>query len=362
MILVAPTSFKETMSATVVAQAMVAGVKAAGLGPITTVPLSDGGPGLIEAVRAAKGGDVIAVNVTGPLGEPTLARALRLPDMIVIEAAEACGMQLVPRERRDPLVTHTRGVGELVRWAAQSGPAKIILGLGGTATVDGGAGMAMALGWRLLDAEGQPIPLGGGGLLKLKRIEPPEKPINLPPVIALANVRNPMLGRNGAAPAFGPRKGADADVVRKLARGLARIADRWEADLKLDLRQIRGGGAAGGLGAGAVAFLGATLVSGSEWVLDSVGFDAALERATLLVTGEGEYDAQSGWGKIVGEIISRARRRDIPVIVVAGRVATSPPPGVSAVDGGGKLLSEADVSRLVAGEIRRLGLAGGLAR
>ncbi|HWV56884.1 MAG TPA: glycerate kinase [Longimicrobiales bacterium] len=361
MILIAPTAFKETMSAPVVAQAMAAGVRAAVSAPVLTLPLSDGGPGLIDSIRTVHGGDVVAIDVTGPLGEPAVARLLRLGDQFILEAAEACGLHLVPREARNPLAAHTRGVGEMIRWAAQAGPSRIILGLGGSATIDGGAGMARALGWRLLDSRGQPIPDGGGGLTRLSRIEPPEDGPALPPVTVLVDVRNPLLGRDGAAPAFGPQKGADAPAIRKLARGLTRLADRFAADLGVDVRALRGGGAAGGLGAGAAAFLGASIEAGSDWVLAAVGFDQALDKASLLVTGEGEYDAQSGWGKIVGEVAARARRRGIPVLIIAGRVRTEPPEGVIAVDGEGKWLTEADVSRLVAREVRKLGLAAKLA-
>lgn len=361
MILIAPTAFKETMSASIVAQAMAAGVRAATSERVVIRPLSDGGPGLIDAIRTVHGGDVIAMDVTGPLGEPTLARALRLGDRIVIEAAEACGLHLVPREARDPLKAHTRGVGEFVRWAAQSGPSQIILGLGGSATVDGGAGMARALGWKLLDAHGEPIPDGGGGLTRLRRIERPANGVTIPPVIALADVRNPLLGRDGAAPTFGPQKGADPAGVRTLARGLTRLNECWMRDLGFDARPLVGGGAAGGLAAGAAAFLGATIEPGSNWVLEAVGFDALLDQATMLVTGEGEYDAQTGLGKIVGEAVARARRRGIPVLLVAGKVRAEPPEGVIAVDGEGKWLNEADVSRLVARQIRELGLVERLA-
>ncbi|MBI4409495.1 MAG: glycerate kinase [Gemmatimonadetes bacterium] len=357
MILIAPTAFKGTLGAAEAARALEAGARRAlPRARLRVLPLSDGGPGLIDALHAAAGGTVAFVTVAGPLGEPARGRILRVGDDAVVESADACGLHLVPRARRDPLAASSYGVGELIGAAAQgpAPPRRIVLGLGGSATVDGGAGMARALGWRLLDEAGAPIPDGGAGLLRLARLLPPEAPRALPPVTALADVQSPLLGELGAAAVFGPQKGADVAGVRRLERALTVLAERVRAQLGRDVRPLAGGGAAGGLGAGAVAFLDARLVSGSDWVLDRLDFDAALGGAELLVTGEGSYDAQSGMGKIVGAVIARARRRGVPVLLVAGRIETVPPPGVRGVDGGGAPLDAAALARLAAEHVPRL--------
>jgi glycerate kinase len=363
MILVAPTSFKGTLGAAEAARAMARGVGRAAPGArVVELPLSDGGPGLIDALQVAACGEVVRVEVTGPLGERVEGRLLHVGGGVVLESADACGYHLVPPERRDPLRTTTYGVGELILAAARSlrerGPAsgrgsgagalegRIVVGLGGSATVDGGAGMAEALGWRLLGAGGEPIARGGGGLLGLERIGRPASPLALPPVVGLTDVRNPLLGAEGAAVVFGPQKGAGPREVELLEEGLSRLAARIEEDLGLDVRGLPGAGAAGGLGAGLVAFAGGELVPGSAWVFDAVGFDEALREARLLVTGEGCYDAQTGMGKVVGEAVERARARGIPVLIVAGRIAAGLPAGVSGVDGSGAILTADGVEEL----------------
>ncbi|MBI4543757.1 MAG: glycerate kinase [Gemmatimonadetes bacterium] len=353
MILVAPTAFKGSMGAGRAARSMAAGVRRAWPGrEVVELPLSDGGPGLIEAVRAARGGRVRGLRVTGPLGLPVRARLLRGRGVVLIESADACGLHLVPQPARDPLAATTFGLGELL--LAGGAAERIVLGLGGSATIDGGAGMAQALGWRLLDGGGRPIPRGGAGLLQLGRIFPPAAPLRLPRVTALADVRSPLLGPGGAARVFGPQKGADAEGVRVLERGLAVLKQRIQEDLGIDLTRTAGAGAAGGLGAGAIAFLGAELVEGSTWVLEAVGFEPVLDAAELVVTGEGSYDRQSALGKITGEVVARARRQGKPVLVVAGRIEAALPDGVSAADAGGEWLSPKGLEKLVAQAIARL--------
>lgn len=379
MILIAPTAFKGTIGAAEAARAMAAGARRALPDvPVRELPLSDGGPGLIDALRLIRGGEVTPVQVTGPLGEPVTARVLRMDGTAVVESADACGMHLVPAERLDPLSTTTYGVGELLLAAsgldrrgrrgggAGGGAAgrgaipgaeavwRILLGLGGSATVDGGLGMAAALGWNLLDMEGAHVRRGGAGLLDLARISRPADPPRLPSVVALADVRNPLLGPEGAAAVFGPQKGATPATVRRLELGLARLAARLEADIGVEVRELEGGGAAGGLGAAAVAFLGAELVPGSRWVLEEIGFDALLEGARLVVTGEGCYDAQSKMGKVVGVVVADARARGLPVLLVAGRIEGELPEGVTAVDGAGGILDEEALSRIVEREAARL--------
>lgn len=351
-ILIAPTSFKGTLSAADAARAMAEGARRAVPGAeIVVLPLSDGGPGLIEALAAGDGA-LERVRVSGPLGGTARARILRLAGAAVVESADACGLHLVAPDRLDPMRATTRGVGELLRVAARTEAERVVLGLGGSATVDGGAGMAQALGWRLLDAGGAPVPPGGAGLLRLERIEAPAAPAPLPPVTALADVRTRLTGPAGAAAVFGPQKGADADGVRALERGLERLAGVVERDLGVDVRGVEGGGAAGGLGAASVAFCGASLEGGSGWVLERTGFDAALEGADVVVTGEGAYDPQTALGKVVGEVVGRARSRGIGVLLAAGRVESEPPAGVHAVDGAGARLTAESLAARVAHGLR----------
>lgn len=353
MILVAPTAFKGTLRATDAAAAMARGAqRAAPDAKVREMPVSDGGPGLIDALRRAWGGSVRRVRVAGPVGDPVDARVLLARGHAVVESADACGLHRIPPAKRDPLRTTSRGVGELV--AAAAGPDRLVLGLGGSGTVDGGAGMAQALGWSLLDMDGRPIPPGGGGLLELARISRPVEPPALPDVVALADVRNPLLGDEGAAAVFAPQKGADAAGVRRLELGLARLATRIERDLGDDVRGLRGAGAAGGLGAAAVAFLGAELAHGSEWVLRAVGFADALRRAELVVTGEGAYDAQSAMGKVTGEIVALARAAAVPVLLIAGRVDARLPDGVDAITGNGERVTAETIEDRVADRVRRL--------
>ncbi|MFW6079089.1 MAG: glycerate kinase [Gemmatimonadota bacterium] len=362
VILVAPTAFKGTIGAAAAARAMAAGARrASGRRPVRTLPLSDGGLGLLDALEAAWGGTRERVRVTGPLGEPVEASLLSSPEGSVVESAEACGLHLVPPDRRDPLRSGTYGVGELIARAASGRgdegaerPARIILGLGGSATVDGGAGMAAALGWRLLDMDGRAIGGGAQGLLDLSRISRPERGLDLPPVTALADVANPLLGENGAAAVYGPQKGASASTVRRLELALARLATRVEEDLGRSVRTLPGAGAAGGLGAGAVAFLDAELVRGAGWVLGAVGFAEALAGSELVITGEGAFDAQSAMGKVTGEVLDRARARGAPVLLVAGSIEVAPAEGVTSVDGGGETLTPERIEALVEREVARL--------
>ena len=361
--LVCPTAFKESLSASRVADALAAGVRAARPDAVVRVlPVSDGGPGLIEAIQRVHGGEVRVVEVRGPLVGVVPARSLWLPDgEVVVEAADACGLHLVPPAARDPLRASTRGVGELVRWCLAQGAASLRIGLGGSATVDVGTGMATALGFRFLDASGTVLPAGGGALVRLSRIVPPRAPFDgpgtagsaaPPEVIAIADVRSPLLGADGAARRFAPQKGATPGQVEVLEAGLATLAERVRLDLAFgpagDVADLPGAGAAGGLGAGCAAFLGATIVPGSEWVLDGIGFDEALGDADLVVTGEAEYDATSGLGKVVWEIVRRAGRAGVPVVLTCARFRGNALPGVIVAEGDGRWLEPSDLSRMVA--------------
>lgn len=351
-VVVAPTAFKGTLGPGAVAGAMAAGVTA--VWPSAEVverPLSDGGNGLLEACAPLLGGTVSEHEVGGPLGEPVRARTLQAGGRAVIESAEACGLHLMARERRRPLRATTRGVGELLRAAVEGGASEVVLGLGGSGTVDGGTGMARALGWRFEDEAGTPLPEGGGSLFALARIQSPPHTTAVG-VKALCDVENPLLGPDGAARVFGPQKGATADQVRVLEAGLARLAAVLKTELGVEVAGLAGAGAAGGMGAGARAFLGADLVSGAEWMIEATGLRDLLAAADLLVTGEGRYDAQSGMGKLTGRVMAAAQRAGVPVLLVCGRVDGPLPPGVQCVDAGGRSLDESGIARLTADACR----------
>jgi glycerate kinase len=356
-VLVAPTAFKGTLGPCAAARAMGAGVVAAWPGAeVIERPLSDGGNGLLEAVAALGGGSIEEHEVTGPTGRLVGARLLRVTTGTVIESAEACGLHLIPAGQRNPLRATTRGVGELIRAAIGGGGESITLGLGGSGTVDAGTGLARALGWRFLDAAGRPLAEGGGALADLHRIEGPAHQLDAR-VVALCDVENPLLGPRGAAAVYGPQKGAGPPDVERLEAGLARLAQVLEDQSGLELGDLPGAGAAGGMGAGALAFLGAELVGGAEWMIERARIRELLGDVALVVTGEGRYDAQSGMGKLTGGVLDAARSAGVPVVLVCGSVEGPLPEGVEAVDGGGRTVGEEDVTRLTLTACRAL--AGG---
>ena len=352
MIVICPTSFKGTLSAAAAARAMAEGAGAVTREPIRIAPVSDGGPGLLDALQNTEKGSMASVPVSGPLGEPTSARMFTFSGGVAVECADACGLHLLSEDRRDAVRATSYGVGELLRAAAMHA-SRIVLGLGGTATVDAGAGMAEALGWRLLDRSGVTITRGGGGLERLHCIEPAPTRFATQ-VIPLADVRTRLIGRDGAAATFAPQKGASAAGVALLERALENFARVVQRDLGVEVRAIEGGGAAGGLGAACRVFLGAAPVSGSEWVLERLGFRTLLGAASAVVTGEGAFDAQSAMGKVTGCVMTHARRAGVPVLLVTGSVRGSVPPGVLAVHGGGRTLSAADLAAFVAQELPQL--------
>ncbi|UCC71205.1 MAG: glycerate kinase [Gemmatimonadota bacterium] len=353
-VLVAPTAFKGTLGPTAVTGAMSAGVTA--VWPTVRVverPLSDGGNGLLEACRRVLGGTLVRHEVCGPLGEPVRARLLQAGERAVIESAEACGLHLIPPTRRAPLLATTRGVGELLRIAVEAGASQIVLGLGGSGTVDGGTGMARALGWRFEDEVGAPLAEGGGSLTELHRVHPPARPLGAS-VTALCDVENPLLGAEGAARVYGPQKGAGPLEVERLEAGLASLAQALEAQLGLQVAGLPGAGAAGGLGAGARAFLEAELASGAEWMIEQTGLRELLASADLVVTGEGRFDVQSGMGKLTGRVVTIARAAGVPVLLVCARVDGPVPDGVRAAHSDGRLLDEEGLTRLTRDACRGL--------
>jgi glycerate kinase len=327
-VLIAPDSFKGSLTALEAGEAIGRGF--AGVIPsaeIRVVPLADGGEGTVETLRLARGGRVKAALVTGPLGVelvPASWAVLEPDQTAVIEMAQASGLPLVPPERRDPMVTTTAGTGELIREALEAGCSHILVGLGGSATVDGGLGAMRALGARLLDDRGRPIAPGGRGLASLDSIDVSAMDPRLARtrVTALADVDNPLVGPDGAARVFGPQKGADPATVEMLDRGLGNLARVAERDLGLafSLSTLPGGGAAGGLGAALIAFLGARLVRGIDYVMEASGLAAQVEWAELVITGEGALDGQSRRGKTCAGVARLAGRLGRPVVAVVGSV------------------------------------------
>jgi glycerate kinase len=258
------------------------------------------------------------LEVTGPIGDKVSAELGWIDgETAIIESASACGLALVEPEDRDPMRTTTRGVGELIWTAADRGAQTIVVGLGGTATVDGGTGAARGLGWTFENAAGEPLPEGGGSLTDLAWFGPGWGLGAR--VVALADVQTPLVGSAGAAPVFGPQKGAREDEIPQLAAGLERLADLWAQSGRPELASVPMGGAAGGLGAGLAYFAKAELVGGAAWVLERVGFDAALAKADLVITAEGVFDKTSLVGKAPGEVVRRAQAAKKRVAVVAGR-------------------------------------------
>lgn len=324
-VVIAPDSFKGSLSAWEAAAAIERGVKRAAPNCETVLlPLSDGGEGLAESLVEAANGTYHEFQVMGPLGEPVWAKLGVLGDgeTAVIEMAQASGLTLIPEEERNPLLTTTYGTGELIRLALDLGCRHLIIGLGGSATNDGGAGMAQALGVRLLDSAGDSLGLGGAELARLASIDVSELDprLNNVKIQVACDVTNPLTGPQGASAVYGPQKGATPKMVEQLDQALANYAEVIRKDLGIDVEPVPGAGAAGGLGAGLLAFLRAELVSGIELVLNTVNFRAAVDTADLVFTGEGKLDAQSAYGKVPIGVARACKPMGIPVVVLAGSV------------------------------------------
>jgi glycerate kinase len=322
-IVVAPNAFKGTLTAPQAASAIARGVREVfPEAEIVEVPVADGGDGTMEALVAANRGEYRHARVDGPLGDPVEAR-FGLTDSgatAVVELAAASGLTLIPPERRDPRRASTYGFGQLLRAALDAGPSRVIAGIGGSATNDGGAGMAQALGYRLLDSAGRELERGGAALARLERIDTysVDRRWRGVRVKVACDVTNPLTGPEGASAVYGPQKGADPEAVRELDSALARLATVVERDLGKRVAAIPGAGAAGGTGAGLVAFLDAELVPGAPLVVEAAGFDAQLQGADLVITGEGRVDEQTAYGKAPGEVARRAHAAGVPVLLLAG--------------------------------------------
>ena len=322
-IVLAPQAFKESLTGLDVARAMDAGLRAVWPEAETVlVPVADGGDGTLRSLVDASGGRTETATVTDPLGRPVEAEWGTLGDgrTAVIEMARSSGLALLRPAERNPLLTTTRGVGELMRAALDRGFRRLIVGVGGSATVDGGAGMAQALGAELLDEAGNPLEPGGGALARLARLDLSglDPRLAATAVDVACDVTNPLVGELGAAAVFGPQKGATPEMVWLLEDGLGRLADVLLRDTGKDVRYLPGAGAAGGLGAGLHAFAGARLRSGADIVLEAVGLEEKLEGADLVLVGEGRMDGQTIFEKAPVAVARRAKRRGIPVVAIVG--------------------------------------------
>ncbi len=359
-IVIAPQALKGSLDAISVGAAIAAGAELAkptlvsAYGApieVVVIPVADGGEGTTRALVAATGGQLRAATVTGPLGAPVAAEYGLLGDMgapdnttedahnaeeddlsgalygrgptAVIEMASAAGLLLIPAERRDPLAATTYGVGELIRQALDAGCAQIIVGIGGSATNDGGAGMAQALGARLLDADGHDLPAGGAALARLARIDASGLDARLAQarILVACDVTNPLVGPEGASAVYGPQKGATPAMVEQLDTALTHYAAIIQRDLGRVVAQTPGAGAAGGLGAGLLAFTNARLIPGARLILGALDFTQRIQGAQLVITAEGRLDGQTAYGKSVGAVAAAARAVGASVVALVGALA-----------------------------------------
>lgn len=322
-IVIAPDSYKESLSALEVATAIEQGFRE--IFPdadYVKLPVADGGEGTVEAMVAATQGGIIKVRVTGPLGENADGFYGLSGDeqSAFIEMAAASGLEMVAPSLRNPLKTTSWGTGELIRHALDAGVKHIIIGIGGSATNDGGAGMVQALGAKLLDSDGNPIGLGGGELEKLARIDISELDSRLADcrIEVACDVTNPLTGEEGASAVFGPQKGATPEMIERLDDALTHYAKIIARDLDIDVLNLEGGGAAGGMGAALHAFCGAELSQGIEIVTDALHLDKHVADSDLVITGEGRIDSQTIHGKVPVGVAKVAKRYNKPVIGIAG--------------------------------------------
>jgi len=321
-VLLAPDKFKGTLTAGQVADHLAAGIAAARPDlRVARVPVADGGDGLLDAAVEARF-ESVPVEARDASGTVHETRYVRRGSEAVVELAEVCGLSRYGGRALDPLGASSRGVGEVVARALADGCTRVVLGIGGSASTDGGAGMLQALGARPLDDSGEPVADGGGALLDVVRLDLSalEPALAHAEVVVACDVTNPLTGPSGAAAVYGPQKGADEEQVRLLDRGLSHWADVVATATGADLRETPGAGAAGGVGFGGLV-LGARLRTGAEVVFELTRFEEALADATLVVTGEGSLDEQTLHGKAPARVAELARSRGIPVVAVAGRCA-----------------------------------------
>jgi glycerate kinase len=331
-VLIAPDKFRGTLSADEAAQAIARGWRrAVPRVEVETLPLGDGGEGTLDALVAALGGERVTETVTGPLGDPTRAEfaVVHAPEgeLAVIEMARASGLALVVSSRRDPLRATTRGTGELILAACRRGIRRVMVCIGGSATNDAGAGVAQAVGIRLLDGRGRDLRPGGAALGDLARVDVSrlDPAVAAADIVAATDVDNPLIGPRGASAVYGPQKGATPAQVLELDEALRHFAAVVYRDLGLDVRDLPGAGAAGGLGAGLIAFLGAKLRPGIALVMDAVAFQGRLAGTNLVVTGEGSFDEQSLRGKVPAGVLRAAEEARVPAVVLCGMARITVP-------------------------------------
>jgi glycerate kinase len=325
-IVIAPDSFKGSLTALQVAEAMEVGLRRVFPdATIEKVPMADGGEGTVQSLVDATDGEILTAQVMDPLGNTIDAQYGVLGDGItaVIEMAEASGLTLVPPDKRDPRVTTTYGTGELIGAALAHGCRKLIIGIGGSATNDGGAGMAQALGAKLLTASGEQIKPGGGHLGTLSSIDLSELDprITETETVVACDVNNPLTGEQGASYVYGPQKGATREMIEMLDANLAHFDKILQRDLSKSVGNVPGAGAAGGLGAGLMAFVDASLKSGIEIVTEAAQLSKRLADADLVITGEGQINFQTVFGKTPVGVAKVAKTHNIPVIAIAGSIA-----------------------------------------
>jgi glycerate kinase len=322
-VLIAPQEFKGSLTAIETARAIAGGVaRAAPLAQVELVPLSDGGPGFLDAMLQALQGRRVPVQVRDPLGREVGAAIGLVGDgrVALIEMAEAAGLKRLRSDELDVRRATTAGVGDLISAALDLGARRLIVGIGGSATNDGGAGMAQALGAHLLDDRGRELPPGGTALAYLARIDAMSLRSALAgvEVVVASDVRNPLCGHEGASAVFGPQKGADAAAVAELDASLANYAHRIEQDLGIDVRDRPGAGAAGGLGAGLIAFLGGEIRSGFSVVAEATELESRIATSDLVLTGEGRLDGQTPFGKTVAGVSALGKAGGVPVVALCG--------------------------------------------
>jgi glycerate kinase len=292
---------------------------------VVSIPMADGGEGTAEAMMSARRGKWVKVQTMGPLQEMLVNSGFAFfPDtnIALVEMAKSSGMELLSPKQTDPLRTTTFGTGQLIHAATNYGAGEILLAVGGSATVDGGVGAAQALGWKFLDSKGRQIGFGGEQLEKIARIIKPDK-TSLPEIEVLCDVDNPLCGKTGAARIFGPQKGATPEVVEQLAAGLKHLAKVVKKQLGVEIDKMPGSGAAGGLSAGAIAFMSAKLVSGVETIIRESNLAEEISDADWVITGEGRFDSQSLRGKVVSGVTKTAKLSGAKVCVIAGVVDLS---------------------------------------
>lgn len=322
-VLVAPDSFKGSISALEAAEAVERGIlRAAVQAEVLKVPMADGGEGTVEAMVAATGGEIRKTEATGPMGDRISAfyGILGGGETGVVEMAAASGLPLVPAEKRNPLAATSFGTGELIKKAVEDGCKRLVVGIGGSATNDGGMGMLQALGVRFLDGGGADLGFGGGELERIHTIDiahlhPGIKNVE---ILTAVDVKNPLCGPEGASHVFGPQKGAGPEMVERLDRGLENYARRIKEFLGKDIKDVPGVGAAGGMGAGLLAFLGAALRPGIDIVTEVAGLEDKIRRCDLVITGEGNTDYQTAYGKVPAGISAMAAKYGKPVVCLSG--------------------------------------------